>query len=127
MVRRFASIPSDFGEGVEHAGLVAVPATLAREGDVLLEVTDDSMDPDLPAGSSVVVDPTVQRPYAGDAVVARIGDRKLLRKVERRGRTVWLVPANRSYGSGERVDDRKDFTIMGAVVGVWRTYGRRRR
>lgn len=130
MLRRFHAIPLDWSDtaSADFVRDEAVPRSIAQEGDVLLDITDEAMDPDFPIGSSVIIDPTVTRPYPGDVVAVAIGDSRALRKVERRSKETWIVPINRSYGSrGVRIDGRDDVTILGAVVGTFRKFGRRRR
>ena len=130
MLRRFHAIPLDWGNTSSETYVCdeSVSRSIAQKGDVILDVTDDTMDPDFPVGSAVIIDPAVKRPYAGDVVAIAIGDARELRKVERRGRETWAVPINRSYGSrGVRIDGRDDVRVLGAVVGIQGKYGRRRR
>jgi SOS-response transcriptional repressor LexA len=129
MVSRYHRIPArwEAADAEEFMGTEAVPASIAREGDVILEVQDDSMDSMFPAGSCVVVDPSINKPYPGEQVIAIVGDMRLLRTLERRGVQRWLVPENRTYGrEGIRIDDRTDVLILGVVVGEYRIHGRRR-
>lgn len=131
MLKRFHSIPSDWSDEAssEAADLVAVSRSQAQEGDVLLDVTDDTMEPDYPAGCTVLIDPSLAKPYAGDVIVVTVGEERFLRLVRRRGRELWAIPTNRSYGTTQdvRIDNRADVRVLGTALFVTRRVGRRRR
>jgi SOS-response transcriptional repressor LexA len=125
MVTRVRRICADWS--VEHAGECMgselVATRIAREGDVILQVHDHSMDPVFPAGSCVIVDPEVDKPYLGEHVATDVAGTRLLRRFERRGAELRLVTENRSYGSqGVHIDGRDDVRGLGVGGGEYRTY-----
>jgi len=95
---------------------------------MVLGVEDDGMDPVSPPGTSVVVDPHMTTPYAGEHAVVEIGGQHLLRKIERHAGETWAVPENRAWRvTGIRLDDRHNVTIRAVVVGSFSPHGHPRR
>ena len=57
----------------------------------------------------------------GDIIIALLHDEATLKKYERRNNKIYLVPENEKYKPIE-VDNNEEFSIIGKVIGVFRTY-----
>ena len=103
----------------DHGGLgffrdvIPVPDIASKEA-FALRVKGDSMAPDYPAGSIIVVDPSVH-PQSGDDVIARTEDGITFKRysAEPNGKA-YLVPLNRQFPATEFLPDGD--VIVGVVV-----------
>jgi repressor LexA len=57
----------------------------------------------------------------GDIVVALLQDEATLKRYEKHGDVVYLIPENKNYNIIE-INNREDFSIVGKVLGVFRWY-----
>ena len=112
--------------GVVTAGLPILAVenqegTMAWEGDpgcFALRVRGDSMiNAGILSGDKVVVRPQ-QTADDGQIVVARIGDEATVKRLRRRGGSIWLMPENDAY---EPIDGT-EAEIIGLVKAVVREY-----
>jgi repressor LexA len=118
-----------------EAGIPAPPTEEARDGigldvnlfngggDFLLEVKGDSMTGDHIIAGDLVVVKRVEMAENGDTVVAMVDGEATVKRYCKRGRKVFLQPANPSYepivfGDGEA----RTCTMLGKVVGIIRRY-----
>lgn len=86
----------------------------------LLRVEGDSMiDAHIMEGDFIVVDPEPQA-LNGDIIVASIGNETTVKRYERRGASVFLMPENTSMRPIEISATRSDVRIVGKVVGLIR-------
>ena len=110
-------------ESVEIEERIAVPAALVRRPDAsfVLQVRGDSMiDEQIRDGDFVVVERRAEA-RDGDTVVAVLrGEEATLKKFERRGATVRLLPANARMKPIEV--PARDVEIRGVVRGLLRRY-----
>ena len=84
----------------------------------LLRVKGDSMiNEHIEDGDLVVVDPE-QQVRLGDICVALIGEEATVKKLEKRKNGLYLSPANPKY---EPIYITRDVTIIGKVIGLWRS------
>lgn len=92
-----------------------------RTGCFGLKVRGDSMiNAGILEGDLVIVSP---QPDAvnGDIVVALLHDEATMKKFEVKENKIYLVPENEKYKPIE-VDNVEEFSIIGKVIGVFRTY-----
>ncbi len=86
-----------------------------------LKVRGDSMiNAGIFEGDLVIVSPQ-QEPANGDIVVALINDEATMKRFVINEKKIYLMPENEKYKPIE-VHGREDFSIVGKVVGVFRTY-----
>jgi len=90
-------------------------------GCFALKVKGDSM---INAGiledDVVVVSPS-KNALNGDIVIAMLGDEATVKRFERKGDQIYLIPENNNYPPIP-VNNREDFSIIGKVVGVIRWF-----
>ncbi len=85
----------------------------------LLKVEGDSMiDAGIHPGDLVLVDKSLT-PKAGDVVVAQVDDEWTLKYFEKKGRAVYLRPANKNY---PLIKPKRELIIGGVVVANVRKY-----
>jgi repressor LexA len=95
------------------------PGFLKGDGNFLLEVQGESMiDAHICPGDYILVRPQDQA-KSGDIVVAMIEDEATVKRLERKGDNVRLLPENRSMEPIE-VKNPGDLRIVGIVVGLIR-------
>ena len=129
MVNVFAGIPEAFSPAApEFCGTIPLPRHLVQHRDVAaIRLDDDSMYPDFPQGSHVVIDLTARKPYIGEHVVVRLGDGRAVFRTWTRGedrRHILLAPRNRSWGRGELFLSNRGDQVLGAwllVIGFVNT------
>ncbi|MFH2204354.1 MAG: transcriptional repressor LexA [Elusimicrobiota bacterium] len=115
-----AGVPAEAIENVE--GYLSLDSAVAKNADYLLRIKGDSMADEFLPGDLVFVRQTATADN-GDAVIARVeGDEATVKRLRRSGRESWLEPANPRYPP---LRD-KPFAIIGKVVGLVRSYGRRK-
>ena len=86
-----------------------------------LKVKGDSMiNAGIFEGDLVIVSPSKES-VNGDTVVARLDDEVTVKTFEKKKNKVRLIPENENYDPIE-VDDKKEFSIIGKVVGVIRWF-----
>lgn len=86
-----------------------------------LRVQGDSMiNAGIFEGDLVIVSPQ-STANNGDIIIALLHDEATLKKYERRNNKIYLVPENEKYKPIE-VDNNEEFSIIGKVIGVFRTY-----
>lgn len=86
-----------------------------------LKVKGDSMiDAGIFENDIVIINPQKDA-RNGEIVVAMFQDEATLKRFERRGEVVYLIPENKQYNIIE-VKNREDFSIVGKVLGVFRWY-----
>ena len=90
-----------------------------KEATFILEVSGDSMtDAGLLPGDLVLVQRGLQ-PKDGDIVIARIDHGSTLKYFRKRGRKVYLEPANKKY---KPFYPTQELVIEGVVIGSVRKY-----
>ncbi len=105
----------------EHDRSVAIPPTLAKEGDYALKVQGDSMLGDGVLDGDVIIVRQVDTARSREMVVALIGGEATLKRLVRRGGKVELHPANPDYPV-ITIDPEEDFRIQGVAIGVLRRF-----
>ena len=86
-----------------------------------LKVRGDSMiNAGILEGDLVIVSPQ-QNAINGDIVVALLQDEATMKRFLARDNKIYLMPENENYNPIE-IEDREDFSIIGKVIGVFRTY-----
>ncbi len=104
-------------------GTLSLQASLINKRDNCfgLKVKGDSMiNAGIFEGDVVVINPQ-QNANNGEIVVALLGDEATLKRYERTGNQVYLIPENENYQK-INVNNREDFSIVGKVLGVFRWY-----
>jgi len=104
-------------------GTLSLQASLINKRDNCfgLKVKGDSMiNAGIFEGDVVVINPQ-QNANNGEIVVALLGDEATLKRYERTGNQVYLIPENENYQK-INVNEREDFSIVGKVLGVFRWY-----
>ena len=104
-------------------GTLSLQASLINKRDNCfgLKVKGDSMiNAGIFEGDVVVINPQ-QNANNGEIVVALLGDEATLKRYERTGNQVYLIPENDNYQK-INVNEREDFSIVGKVLGVFRWY-----
>jgi len=104
-------------------GTLSLQASLINKRDNCfgLKVKGDSMiNAGIFEGDVVVINPQ-QNANNGEIVVALLGDEATLKRFERTGNQVYLIPENENYQK-INVNKREDFSIVGKVLGVFRWY-----
>ena len=97
------------------------PALFAGRADYLLRVRGESMrDAGILDGDLVAVRRTPDA-RDGEMVVARLGDEATVKRLQRRGGQVRLLPANPDFAPIEVDPDGEPLALEGVVVGVLRT------
>ena len=71
-------------------------------------------------GDVVIVNPQSDA-HNGEIVVALLQDEATLKRYEKHGDIVYLIPENKNYNVIE-INNREDFSIIGKVLGVFRWY-----
>ena len=95
------------------------PEFLKGDGNFLLEVQGDSMiEAHICSGDYIIVRPQEQAKN-GDIVVAMIEDEATVKRLERRGDKIFLVPENRNM-QPIVVENSRLLRIVGIVVGLIR-------
>jgi repressor LexA len=95
------------------------PEFLKGEGNFLLEVEGESMiEAHICPGDYILVKPQDQA-INGDIVVAMIDDEATVKRLERKGDRVRLIPENRTMEPIE-IPDSRQLRIVGIVVGLIR-------
>jgi SOS regulatory protein LexA len=90
-----------------------------KEATFILEVSGDSMiDAGLLPGDLVLVQRGLQ-PKDGDIVIARIDHGSTLKYFRKRGRKVYLEPANKKY---QPFYPKQELIVEGVVIGAVRKY-----
>lgn len=96
------------------------PALFHPRADYLLRVQGMSMrDAGILDGDLLAVHRT-QTAYNGQIVVARVGDEVTVKRLERRQRTLRLLPANPDFAPIDVSARRETFALEGVAVGVIR-------
>jgi repressor LexA len=92
-----------------------------RSGCFGLKVRGDSMiNAGILEGDLVIVSPQ-RDALNGDIIVALLHDEATMKKFEIRENKIYLVPENEKYQPIE-VDNVEEFSIIGKIIGVFRTY-----
>ena len=115
-----AGIPIEAEENIED--MIPVPTEMARniEGAFLLRVRGVSMIDDGILDRDLVVVRPQQTANNGDIVAALLGDEATVKRFNKVGNRVSLMPSNDEY---EPIPvDREDSRILGKVVGLLRSY-----
>lgn len=104
-------------------GNMVIDARFAKNatGCFALKVKGDSM---INAGileDDLVVISPANSAFNGDIVIALLGDEATVKRFERRGDQIYLIPENNNYPP-ITVNNREDFSIIGKVVGVIRWF-----
>lgn len=90
-------------------------------GCFALRVKGDSMiNAGIMEDDLVVISPT-KNALNGDIVIALLGDDATVKRFERKGDQIFLIPENNNYAPIP-VNNREDFSIIGKVVGVIRWF-----
>jgi len=112
-----AGAPVEAVENMEER--LSLDKSLAGKADFILRVKGESMEPEILDADMVLVR---QAAFAesGEVVVARVGeDEATVKRLRRRGRSVFLEAANPKHPPIKR-----EFRIIGKVVGLLRRYGK---
>lgn len=108
-------------ENIEGNVLVDAAMLNNRNDCFGLKVRGDSMiNAGIMEGDLVIVSPQ-QNAANGDIVVALLQDEATMKRFLARDNKIYLLPENENYSPIE-IADREDFSIIGKVVGVFRTY-----
>jgi repressor LexA len=104
-------------------GSVVIDHSFMKKSDdcFALKVKGDSMiNAGIFEGDLVIVSPNKES-VNGDTVVARLDDEVTVKTLEKKNNKIRLIPENENYRPIE-VDDEKEFSIVGKVVGVIRWF-----
>ncbi|HEX2961982.1 MAG: transcriptional repressor LexA [Bacteroidota bacterium] len=104
-------------------GSVVIDSSVVKHssGCFALKVKGDSMiNAGIFEGDLIIISPKKDA-VNGEIVVALLGDEATVKRFEKRGDEVFLIPENSSYPP-IAVRHREDFSIVGKVVGVIRWY-----
>ncbi|MEW5835913.1 MAG: transcriptional repressor LexA [Pseudomonadota bacterium] len=113
-----AGRPIDSGAGAERV-LRLDPALFRLRPDYLLRVQGDSMrDDGILDGDLIGVHATPEARH-GQTVVARVGDGFTVKRLQRKGHQLYLLPRNADY-TAIIPDPREDFAIEGLFAGLIR-------
>jgi repressor LexA len=85
----------------------------------LLRVQGDSMKDAAILDGDLVVVRAQEDARTGDVVAARVGEEATVKRLDRSGGRIRLLPANDAYAPIEP-DPSQDFRVLGKVVGVYR-------
>ncbi|MEW6701899.1 MAG: transcriptional repressor LexA [Bacteroidota bacterium] len=108
-------------ENIEGNFLVDTSLLHNRNDCFGLKVRGDSMvNAGILEGDLVIVSPN-QNASNGDIVVALLHDEATMKRFIARNNKIYLMPENENYQPIE-VNEREDFSIIGKVIGVFRTY-----
>ena len=108
-------------ENIEGNVLVDASMLNNRNDCFGLKVRGDSMiNAGIMEGDLVIVSPQ-QNAVNGDIVVALLQDEATMKRFLARDNKIYLMPENENYHPIE-IEDREDFSIIGKVIGVFRTY-----
>lgn len=107
-------------EAIENADeRFSLDRSVAAKADYVLRVKGDSMEPEILDGDLVLVK-KAEAAESGEIVVAHVADAEAtVKRLRRRGRSVFLEPANPKYDP-----ITKAFRVIGKVVGMVRSYGK---
>ena len=90
-----------------------------KEASFVLRVTGDSMiDAGIQEGDMVLVE-RGRQPRTGDIVIAEVDGQWTMKYYRKRGRRVWLEPANKKY---KNIEPNEELNVAAVVVGVVRKY-----
>ncbi len=104
-------------------GSVVIDNSFMKRSDdcFALKVKGDSMiNAGIFEGDLVIVSPSKES-VNGDTIVARLNDEVTVKTFEKKKNKIRLIPENDNYKPIE-VDDKKEFSIIGKVVGVIRWF-----
>ncbi len=104
-------------------GSVIIDNSFMKKSDecFALKVKGDSMiNAGIFEGDLVIVSPNKET-VNGDTVVARLDDEVTVKTLEKKRNKIRLIPENENYKPIE-IDDKKEFSIVGKVVGVIRWF-----
>ncbi len=104
-------------------GSVIIDNSFMKKSDecFALKVKGDSMiNAGIFEGDLVIVSPNKET-VNGDTVVARLDDEVTVKTLEKKHNKIRLIPENENYKPIE-IDDKKEFSIVGKVVGVIRWF-----
>lgn len=108
-------------ENIEGNFLVDTSLLHNRNDCFGLKVRGDSMiNAGILEGDLVIISPQ-QNASNGDIVVALLHDEATMKRFIARNNKIYLMPENENYRPIE-VKEREDFSIIGKVIGVFRTY-----
>jgi repressor LexA len=108
-------------ENIEGKVLMDASLLNKRNDCFGLKVRGDSMiNAGILEGDLVIVSPQ-QNAVNGDIVVALLQDEATMKRFLARNNKIYLMPENENYNPIE-IEDREDFSIIGKVIGVFRTY-----
>lgn len=103
-----------------HEGSFVLDESLVGAGDsFLLRVDGDSMQKAGILDGDLVIVRQQNTARNGEIVAARIGEEATVKRFEKRGRAVTLLPENDAYDPIP-VDPTEPFELLGKVVGVYR-------
>jgi len=90
-----------------------------KEASFVLRVSGDSMiDAGIQEGDMVIVE-RGRSPKSGDIVIAEVDRAWTMKYYKKKGRQVWLEPANKKY---KAIYPEEELTVAAVVVGVVRKY-----
>lgn len=108
-------------ENIEGKIMLDASLISKKDGCFGLKVRGDSMiNAGILEGDLVIISPQ-NNAVNGDIVVALLHDEATLKKYQLKENKIYLVPENEKYNPIE-VDENEDFSIIGKVIGVFRTY-----
>jgi repressor LexA len=102
-------------------GSVVLDSSFMKKSDdcFALKVKGDSMiNAGIYEGDLVIVSPGKET-ISGDTIVAQLDDEVTVKTLEKKNNKIRLIPENPNYSPIE-VDDKKEFSIVGKVIGVIR-------
>lgn len=108
-------------ENIEGNMMIDSSLLNSKSGCFGLKVRGDSMiNAGILENDLVIISPQKEA-INGDIVVALLHDEATMKKFEIRENKIYLVPENEKYKPIE-VDNVEEFSIIGKVIGVFRTY-----
>jgi repressor LexA len=108
-------------ENVEGKMMIDPSLASKKTGCFGLKVRGDSMmNAGILEGDLVIVSPQKEA-VNGDIIVALLHDEATMKRFERKENKIYLVPENEKYKPIE-VDNVEEFSIIGKVISVFRTY-----
>jgi repressor LexA len=116
-----AGMPILAVENIE-GNFIVDPGMVKNASDCFaLRVKGDSMiNAGIYEGDLLIVSPR-QNAMNNDIVIALLGDEATVKRFEKRGDQVFLIPENNKYAP-ILVQNREDFSIVGKVIGVFRLF-----
>lgn len=111
-----------FSEQNIDGTLLIDSSLIKKDGDYFcLKVSGDSMiDDGIFEGDTVIVK-SQKTAYNNDIVIAMVDNDTTVKRYRKKNNNIELIPANKNFNTIS-ITPKNDFTILGKVVGVFRSY-----